>query len=173
MSINRVVLTGNLTRDPEIAATGNGVTVCRLGLAVNGRRKNNSTGEWEEKPNYFRITVWGAQGENCIQYLKKGRAVGNRRTAEWREWEAQDGQKRSSSISSLNPCSSSAGATTLATGTGSPAALARRRATSRSIPATSIRTPVAAGAPPTTTFRSKADDVDGAWRKALRTIQLG
>jgi single-strand DNA-binding protein len=96
MSINRVVLTGNLTRDPEIAATGNGVTVCRLGLAVNGRRKNNSTGEWEEKPNFFRVTVFGRQADNCIQYLKKGRAVGIDGRLEWSQWEAQDGQKRSS-----------------------------------------------------------------------------
>ena len=54
MNINRVVLTGNLTRDPELRSTGNGLSVCKLGVACNTRRKNNSTGEWEEKPNFFR-----------------------------------------------------------------------------------------------------------------------
>ncbi len=95
MNINRVVLTGNLTRDPEVSATGSGLTVCKLGIAVNGRRKNNSTGEWEEKANYFRVTVFGKQGENCGQYLKKGRPVAIDGRLEWSQWET-DGQKRSS-----------------------------------------------------------------------------
>jgi single-strand DNA-binding protein len=95
MNINRVVLTGNLTRDPEVSATGGGLAVCKLGIAVNGRRKNNSTGEWEEKANFFRVTVFGKQGENCAQYLKKGRAVAIDGRLEWSQWEV-DGQKRSS-----------------------------------------------------------------------------
>ena len=95
MNINRVVLTGNLTRDPEVSATGGGLAVCKLGIAVNGRRKNNSTGEWEEKANFFRVTVFGKQGENCAQYLKKGRAVAIDGRLEWSQWEVE-GQKRSS-----------------------------------------------------------------------------
>jgi single-strand DNA-binding protein len=95
MNINRVVLTGNLTRDPELRSTGNGLSVCKLGVACNTRRKNNSTGEWEEKPNFFRVTVFGAQGENCAQYLKKGRPVAIDGRLEWSTWEA-DGQKRES-----------------------------------------------------------------------------
>src|SRR5437763_9694512 len=95
MNINRVVLTGNLTRDPELSATGNGLSICKLGIAVNGRRKNNSTGEWEEKANFFRVTVFGKQADNCYQYLKKGRAIGIDGRLEWSQWE-KDGQKRSS-----------------------------------------------------------------------------
>jgi single-strand DNA-binding protein len=95
MNINRVVLTGNLTRDPELRSTGNGLSVCKLGVACNTRRKNNSTGEWEEKPNYFRVTVFGAQGENCAQYLKKGRPVAIDGRLEWSTWE-MEGQKRES-----------------------------------------------------------------------------
>jgi single-strand DNA-binding protein len=95
MNINRVVMTGNLTRDPELRSTCNGLSVCKLGVACNTRRKNNSTGEWEEKPNFFRVTVFGAQGENCAQYLKKGRPVAIDGRLEWSTWET-DGQKRES-----------------------------------------------------------------------------
>jgi single-strand DNA-binding protein len=92
-SINRVVLVGNLTRDPELRHTPSGTAVCSLRLAVNTRRKDQS-GQWTEKPNYFDVTVWGQQGENCAQYLAKGRPVGVDGRLEWREWDAQDGQKR-------------------------------------------------------------------------------
>jgi single-strand DNA-binding protein len=93
-NINRVVLVGNLTRDPELRQTPSGMAVCSLRIAVNTRRKDNSTGEWGEKPNYFDITVWGTQGENCAQYLAKGRPVAIDGRLEWREWDAQDGTKR-------------------------------------------------------------------------------
>src|SRR5260221_2897933 len=93
-NINRVVLVGNLTRDPELRQTPGGMPVCSLRIAVNTRRKDNATGQWTEKPNYFDITVWGAQGENCAQYLAKGRPVGVDGRLEWREWDAQDGTKR-------------------------------------------------------------------------------
>jgi len=92
-SINRVVLVGNLTRDPELRHTPSGMAVCSLRIAVNTRRKDQS-GQWVEKPNYFDITVWGQQGENCAQYLSKGRPVGVDGRLEWREWDAQDGTKR-------------------------------------------------------------------------------
>ena len=92
-SINRVVLVGNLTRDPELRHTPSGTPVCSLRLAVNTRRKDES-GQWTDKPNYFDITVWGQQGENCAQYLAKGRPVAVDGRLEWREWEAQDGSKR-------------------------------------------------------------------------------
>jgi single-strand DNA-binding protein len=93
-NINRVVLVGNLTRDPELRHTPSGTPVCSLRLAVNTRRKDAATGEWGEKPNYFDVTVWGNQGENCAQYLAKGRPVAVDGRLEWREWEAQDGSKR-------------------------------------------------------------------------------
>jgi single-strand DNA-binding protein len=92
-NINRVVLVGNLTRDPELRQTPTGTAVCSLRIAVNTRRKDSS-GQWTEKPNYFDITVWGAQGENCAQYLAKGRPVAIDGRLEWREWDAQDGTKR-------------------------------------------------------------------------------
>src|ERR1700761_3088493 len=93
-NISRVWLVGNLTRDPELRRTGGGTAVCSLRIAVNTRRKDGATGEWTEKPNYFDITVWGNQGENCAQYLAKGRPVAIDGRLEWREWEAQDGTKR-------------------------------------------------------------------------------
>jgi len=94
-NINRVVLVGNLTRDPELRNTPSGTAVCSLRIAVNTRRKD-STGQWTEKPNYFDITVWGNQGESCAQYLAKGRPVAVDGRLEWREWTAQDGGKRES-----------------------------------------------------------------------------
>ena len=89
-NINRVVLTGNLTRDPELRSTPSGTSVCSLRIACNTRRKDSS-GEWVDKPNYFDVTVWGAQGENCSTYLSKGRPVAVEGRLEWREWEANDG----------------------------------------------------------------------------------
>lgn len=93
-NINRVVLTGNLTRDPELRATGGGTSVCSLRLAVNTRRKNNATGTWEEKPNYFDVTIWGAQGENCARFLSKGRPVAVDGRLEWREFQDKQGNQR-------------------------------------------------------------------------------
>src|ERR687883_1674030 len=94
-NINRVVMTGNLTRDPELRSTGSGTSVCSLRIACNPRRKDAS-GNWTDKPNYFDVTVWGAQGENCAQYLSKGRPVAVDGRLEWREWEDRDGNKRQS-----------------------------------------------------------------------------
>ena len=91
--LNRVVLVGNLTRDPELRHTPSGTAVCNLRLAVNTRRKDE-TGQWVDKPNYFDVTVWGNQGERCAQYLAKGRPVAVDGRLEWREWETQDGNKR-------------------------------------------------------------------------------
>ena len=93
-NINRVVMTGNLTADPELRSLPSGNSVCSLRIACNTRRKNGGTGEWEDKPNYFNVTVWGAQGENAARYLSKGRPVAIDGRLEWREWEAQDGTKR-------------------------------------------------------------------------------
>ncbi len=93
-NINRVVLVGNLTKDPELRHTPSGMAVCSLRIAVNSRRKDGATGEWTEKPNYFSITVWGNQGESCAQYLSKGRPVAVDGRLDWREYQAQDGTKR-------------------------------------------------------------------------------
>jgi single-strand DNA-binding protein len=92
-SVNRVVLVGNLTRDPELRHTPSGMPVCSLRIAVNSRQKQ-ADGQWGEKPNYFSVTVWGQQGENCAQYLSKGRPVAVDGRLDWREYEAKDGTKR-------------------------------------------------------------------------------
>jgi single-strand DNA-binding protein len=97
-NINRVVLTGNLTRDPELRSTGSGTSVCSLRVACNTRRKDPTTGDWTDKPNYFDVTVWGAQGENCATYLQKGRPVAIDGRLEWREWEAKDGSGKRQSV---------------------------------------------------------------------------
>jgi single-strand DNA-binding protein len=94
-NINRVVVSGNLTRDPELRSTPGGTSICGLRIAVNSRRKDES-GQWVDKPNYFDVTVFGAQGENCAQYLAKGRPVAVDGRLNWREWEAKDGSKRQS-----------------------------------------------------------------------------
>src|SRR5215218_6014242 len=72
------------------------MAVCSLRIASNTRRKDQSSGEWVDKPNYFDVTVWGAQGENCANYLSKGRPVAIDGRLEWREWEDKDGNKRQS-----------------------------------------------------------------------------
>jgi single-strand DNA-binding protein len=93
-NINRVILVGNLTRDPELRHTPSGTAVCKLRVAVNTRQKDSASGQWTDKPNYFDVTVWGNQGESCAQYLSKGRPIGIDGRLDWREWEAQDGSKR-------------------------------------------------------------------------------
>jgi single-strand DNA-binding protein len=94
-SINRVVLVGNLTRDPELRALPSGNSVCRIGLAVNDSVKDPETGEWKEYANFFDVSVFGRQAESCAQYLAKGRQVAIDGKLRWRSWETQDGQKRS------------------------------------------------------------------------------
>jgi single-strand DNA-binding protein len=94
-NINRVIITGNLTRDPELRSTSTS-SVCSMRIACNGRRKNPSSGEWEDQPNYFDVTVWGAQGENCVKFLSKGRPVAIDGRLQWREWTDKEGNKRQS-----------------------------------------------------------------------------
>jgi single-strand DNA-binding protein len=90
-NVNIVVITGNLTKDPEEKRYGD-TYVCQLRVAVNSRRKQE--GEWVDKPNYFDVTVFGAQGENCHEYLSKGRPVAIEGRLDWREWETEGGGKR-------------------------------------------------------------------------------
>jgi len=94
-NINRVVLVGNLTKDPELRSTPSGTPVCSLRIAVNSRRRDES-GQWIDKPNYFSVSVFGNQAESCSQYLSKGRPVAVDGRLDWREWQAQDGSKRES-----------------------------------------------------------------------------
>jgi single-strand DNA-binding protein len=96
-NINVVVITGNLTRDPELRSTQGGTSVCKMRVAVNSRRRDQS-GEWIDKPNYFDVTVFGAQGENCSNYLSKGRPVAIEGRLDWSEWDATDGSGKRSKV---------------------------------------------------------------------------
>lgn len=92
--INRVTLVGRLTRDPELRGLPSGTSVLNLGLAVNGRQKDQS-GNWTEKPNFFDVKVFGAQADMLANHLSKGRRIGVDGRLEWSSWDAQDGTKRS------------------------------------------------------------------------------
>ena len=93
-NINRVVISGNLTKDPELRQLPSGNSVCKLRMAVNTRVKDRDSGQWMDKPNYFDVTVWGGQGESVHRYLKRGSGLLVDGRLEWREWDAQDGTKR-------------------------------------------------------------------------------
>lgn len=94
MSINRVTLAGNLTRDPEIRVTQGGTPVMEFGIAVNERVKNSQTGEWEDSPNFFDCAMFGTRAEAVSKYLSKGMKVTIDGKLRWQSWE-KDGQKRS------------------------------------------------------------------------------
>ena len=94
MSINKVLITGNLTRDPELRQTATGFPVLGFGVAVNDRRKNPTTGEWEDYPNYIDCTMFGTRAQSISQYLSKGSKVAIEGKLRWSQWE-RDGQKRS------------------------------------------------------------------------------
>jgi single-strand DNA-binding protein len=86
--INSVVLVGRLTRDPELRALPSGNSVCGLRIACNGVRKDGDT--YQERPNFFDVSVFGVQGENVDRYLRKGSRVAIDGRLEWREWETPD-----------------------------------------------------------------------------------
>jgi single-strand DNA-binding protein len=96
-NINRVVLVGNLTKDPELRHTPSGTPVCSLRIAVNSRRRDES-GSWVDKPNYFDVSVFGNQAESSAQYLSKGRPVGIDGRLDWREWDATDGSGKRQAV---------------------------------------------------------------------------
>ena len=94
MGINRVCISGNLTRDPELRSTAGGTSVMGFGVAVNERRKNQRTGEWEDYPNFVDCTMFGTRAEALEQYLSKGTKVAVEGRLHYSSWE-KDGQKRS------------------------------------------------------------------------------
>ena len=94
MSINKVTLTGNLTRNPGLSATASGTPVLGFGVAVDDRHKNQQTGEWEDYPNFIDCTMFGARAEAVAKYLSKGSKVAIEGKLRWSQWE-RDGQKRS------------------------------------------------------------------------------
>ncbi len=91
-SFNKVLLMGNLTRDPELRFTSSGSALAKFGLAVN--RKYKAGEEWKEEVCFVDITVWGKQAENCAEYLSKGRPVFIDGRLQFSTWETDDGQKR-------------------------------------------------------------------------------
>ena len=96
MSINRVNITGNLTRDPELRSTGSGMAVLKMGVAVNDRRKNQQTGEWEDAPNFIDVVMFGTRAESVSRFLSKGSKVAIEGKLRWSSWEDKTtGAKRS------------------------------------------------------------------------------
>ena len=92
-NINRVILVGRLTSDPELRALPSGLAVCNLRLACNGSRKGPE-GEYTEKPNFFNVTAFGALGESVHRYMSRGRRIAIDGRLNWSEWEAPEGGKR-------------------------------------------------------------------------------
>jgi single-strand DNA-binding protein len=92
-NINRVVMTGNLTQDPQLATLPSGTQVCELRVACNGIRRGGD-GDWEEKPNFFDVAVFGPQVDSVARYLVKGRGVALDGRLDWREWMTEEGQRR-------------------------------------------------------------------------------
>lgn len=94
-SFNRVIIIGNLTRDPEYRNLASGQGVCRLGIATNRQFKNKQSGSLVQEVCYVDVDVWGAQADSCRQYLQKGRAVLVEGRLKYDSWDDQTGQKRS------------------------------------------------------------------------------
>lgn len=93
MSLCKMLLIGNLGRDPEMRYTPSGRPVTQFTLAVN-RNTKNQAGEWQEQTEWFRVTAWGQLAERTAEQLRKGSKVFVEGRFQSREWEAQDGQKR-------------------------------------------------------------------------------
>lgn len=95
MSINRVVLTGNLTRDAELKQTAGGMAIVKMRVAVNDRRKDSATGQWGDYANYIDVVMFGSRAESVSRFLTKGKQIGVEGKLHWHEWESEAGQKRS------------------------------------------------------------------------------
>lgn len=95
MSINRVCISGNLTRDPETRSTPGGMPVLQFGIAVNDRKKNAQTGEWEDRPNFIDCVMFGRRAEAIAPHLSKGAKVAIEGRLRYSSWQGQDGSKRS------------------------------------------------------------------------------
>lgn len=95
MSINRVCISGNLTRSPEYRQTQGGTGILSLGVAVNDRRKNQRTGEWEDHANFVDCTIMGRRADSLQQYLHKGQKVAIEGKLRYSSWTDRDGNKRS------------------------------------------------------------------------------
>lgn len=94
-NLNKVLLMGNLTRDPEMKYLPSGTPVCELGLAVNRRWNDQATGEKKEQTCFVDLTAFGRQAETLNQYMKKGRPIFIEGRLDYSQWETPEGQKRS------------------------------------------------------------------------------
>ena len=94
MSINRVTISGNLTRDADLRSTQGGMAIMGFGVAVNDRRKNQQTGEWEDYPNFVDCTMFGTRAETLQPYMTKGTKVAIEGKLRYSSWD-KDGQRRS------------------------------------------------------------------------------
>jgi single-strand DNA-binding protein len=92
--INSVTIVGNLTRDPELRGLPSGGSVCSLRVAVNERRKNGDTGQWDDVPNFFNVTIFGNSADAAAKFLTKGRQVAVDGRLRWREFQDKDGNRR-------------------------------------------------------------------------------
>lgn len=95
MSINRVNITGNLTRNPELRTTAGGTQILAFGVAVNDRRKNTQTGEWEDVPNFVDCIVFGSRAEAVSRFITKGSKVAIEGKLRFSSWETKEGDRRS------------------------------------------------------------------------------
>ena len=95
MAINKATITGNITRDPELRQTQGGTSVLTIGVAVNDRRKNQQTGEWEDYPNYIDCTIFGNRATGVAPHLQKGMKVAIEGKLNQSRWQAEDGTNRS------------------------------------------------------------------------------
>lgn len=95
MAINKATITGNITRDPELRQTQGGTSVLTIGVAVNDRRKNQQTGEWEDYPNYIDCTIFGNRATGVAPHLEKGMKVAIEGKLNQSRWQAEDGTNRS------------------------------------------------------------------------------
>ena len=95
MSINKVMISGNLTRDPELRRTQGGMAILSFSVAVNDRRRDQQTGEWEDYANFVDCTMFGNRAESLSNYLSKGTKVAIEGKLRWSQWQTKEGQKRS------------------------------------------------------------------------------
>ena len=172
MSINRVNISGNLTRDPELRATGSGMQILRFGVAVNDRARNQQTGEWEDRPNFVDCVVFGNRADALSRLLSKGSKVAIEGKLRYSSWETQDGQRRSKLEVVVDEVEFSPRGTRAAQVLRRPPSTSSRVATSRRLPPTTPRRPRLRSAPSrprlrrTSTTRTSRSNHSGGARTA-------
>jgi single-strand DNA-binding protein len=97
-SINQVCISGNLTADPELRSLPSGTAVCKIRIAHNERFKDNATGEWADRANYFDVTVWGGIGEWVAREMSKGDGIVVQGRLKWREWQIKDSDRKAQAV---------------------------------------------------------------------------